>query len=81
MPSIEEFDAYVKQLSNHDWFYAYSDDYCVWRAGKDAQERLLSKTASHESYRKAYEAHHKCAYGRSDSVACAQTIAAIRESL
>lgn len=44
MPTLEEFDAYVKQLGNHDWTFEYSDDGRVWRRGKDQQKVLLEKT-------------------------------------
>ncbi len=40
--SIEAFEAYAKRLKNHDWFYEYSDDGSVWRAGNQAQKNLIA---------------------------------------
>ena len=40
--SIEAFEAYTKRLKNHDWFYEYSDDGSVWRAGNQAQKNLIA---------------------------------------
>lgn len=40
--SVEAFEAYTKRLENHDWFYEYSDDGSVWRAGLQAQKNLIA---------------------------------------
>ena len=39
---VEAFEAYAKRLKNHDWFYEYSDDGSVWRAGLQAQKSLIA---------------------------------------
>lgn len=39
---VEAFEAYAKRLKNHDWFYEYSDDGNVWRAGLQAQKNLIA---------------------------------------
>jgi len=35
--NLKDFD---KKLSLHDWFYDYSDDGRVWRAGLQAREEI-----------------------------------------
>lgn len=55
MPSIEDFDAYVAKLSHHDWYYDYSDDGRVWRAGKRVRESLMETADSHPIYFQAFD--------------------------
>lgn len=49
-------EEYIKQLMHHDWFYSYSDDYSVWKAGKDENARLSAIAASGKPFRMAYDA-------------------------
>jgi hypothetical protein len=35
-----------KRLKNHDWYYSYSDDHRVWRAGADSIVNLRRMHAS-----------------------------------
>ena len=37
MTNLQEFD---KKLRYHDWYYNFSDDGSVWRAGERAQEEI-----------------------------------------
>lgn len=39
----EEEVEYAKELSYHDWFYAYSDDGSVWRRGEERSKELSAK--------------------------------------
>ena len=57
MPTIEEFDAYVKRLSNHDWTFEYSDDGRVWRRGKEQQSALIAQAGKSELLTAAYVAY------------------------
>jgi hypothetical protein len=43
---IDQFDAYVKALKGHDWYYDYSDDGAVYRAGlaKSMELQAVMKT-------------------------------------
>lgn len=34
------WELYESLLSNHDWYYDYSDDHRVWCAGVRASERI-----------------------------------------
>lgn len=40
--SIVDKEIYFEKCRTHDWFYDYSDDYRVWRAGKDTDDLLTS---------------------------------------
>lgn len=44
MTPLKEFDL---MLTQHDWYYAYSDDHRVWSAGIKAEKRI--QEISHES--------------------------------
>ena len=35
-----ELKSYYIMLKQHDWYFEYSDDHSVWRAGSDEQTRL-----------------------------------------
>jgi hypothetical protein len=35
-----EEEKYVQLLKSHDWYYDYSDDHRVWRAGSAAYSQL-----------------------------------------
>jgi hypothetical protein len=62
-PTLEQFDAFVKRLSLHDWHYDYSDDYSVYRAGKTRFEGIARDAGVHPMYRQAYDAWHTYVYG------------------
>ena len=49
-------EEYIKQLMHHDWFYSYSDDHSVWKAGKEENARLSAIAASGKPFRMAYDA-------------------------
>lgn len=50
---LEEF---IKQLMHHDWFYSYSDDHNVWKAGKEENARLSAIADSGKPFKMAYDA-------------------------
>lgn len=81
MPSIEQFDAYIKQLCNHDWFYDYSDDVRIYRAGKESQDRLHATSLTYPTYLKAYTTYHDYQYKHKDAAVCNRSIAALRATL
>lgn len=66
MPTIEEFAAYIKALSQHDWYYDYSDDHRVYSAGKHQQDRLIGQAQCHSIYRDAYQAYYAHTYSGQD---------------
>ena len=38
----EILDSYRKALANHDWFYHYTEDHRVWKAGQASWDRIRS---------------------------------------
>lgn len=39
-----ELEEYELELKNHDWYYAYSDDYIVWQKGHRNYNYLREKS-------------------------------------
>lgn len=66
MPTIEEFAAYIKALSQHDWYFDYSDDPSVYRVGKAKHSRLLTTAMAHEVYGGAYQAYYANTFSGQD---------------
>ena len=62
MPTLEEFDAYIVQLGNHDWTFEYSDDGNVWRRGKDQQRKLIAQASLWDVLMAAYTAYINYTY-------------------
>ena len=52
--SSENIGEYFNRLSNHDWYYDYSDDHSVWKRGNEYRDRLLNTAAEHPTYKKMY---------------------------
>ena len=55
MPTLINFNEYETRLKNHDWFFVYSDDHRVWRAGKSVQESLAYTAKQHPIYMAAHQ--------------------------
>lgn len=49
-------EEYQKLLDSHDWFYEYSDDGRVWRAGYESKQRLLNLAKQNPEFAKMYDA-------------------------
>ena len=78
MPTLYQFEVYLKALSQMDWFYDYSDDRHVWRAGNTAMSLLQGQAKEHQYYQEAFDAWTKCVYeGRNAPEAIAQRKAVI----
>ncbi len=48
-------------LNSHDWYYAFSDDGRVWRAGDAAEKRLeeiAKESPKHRELLEAFSNHH-----------------------
>lgn len=58
MITIEQFNDYLEKLENHDWYYHYSDDGRVWRAGKARRAELRALADSENVYNLMYQACH-----------------------
>jgi hypothetical protein len=52
---IYAFDAFIKELNNHDWTYQYSDDSSVYRAGSASAKRLEALAATDPYYQRVYD--------------------------
>ena len=52
--SSENIGEYFNRLTNHDWYYNYSDDHSVWKRGNEYRDRLLNTAAEHTTYKKMY---------------------------
>jgi len=52
--SSENIGEYFNRLTNHDWYYNYSDDHSVWKRGNEYRDRLLNTAAEHPTYKKMY---------------------------
>ena len=78
MPTLYQFEVYLKALSQVDWFYDYSDDHGVWREGQRAMSLLQGQAKEHQYYQEAFDAWIKCVYeGRNSPEAIEQRKAAI----
>jgi hypothetical protein len=52
---------YWKILNGHDWYYNYSDDQRVWRAGCDAQKRIegiAKESPEHQALYSGFHSHY-----------------------
>jgi len=63
MPTLEQFDAYVKDLNQHDWSYEMSDDYSVWTRGRDARRVLKAKAQANPVFISSFSAYEKANIG------------------
>lgn len=52
----EVLENYIEQLTNHDWFYSYSDDNRVWRSGVEREKYLVDLSKTHPMFAEAYKA-------------------------
>jgi hypothetical protein len=52
--SLQDFDAYVAALALHDWYYDFSDDASVYRAGRIKHQQLTQQADSSPLYSRAY---------------------------
>jgi len=51
MYAIEE---YFEKLQMHDWFYEYSDDYGVWRKGRESRAELTILSKENDTFATMY---------------------------
>jgi hypothetical protein len=54
--NLKDFDM---MLEHHDWYYNYSDDGGVWRAGEQAQDRLIKTSKESSDHLKLFESWSK----------------------
>lgn len=61
MPSLtlDEFDVFNQRCKNLDWYYQYSDDGAVYRAGRVRHQQLLLDAEHHPTYLELVRAYQK----------------------
>ena len=52
--SSENIREYFKQLRYHDWYYNYSDDHRVWKAGSANYDLIRGKSKENVTYKRMY---------------------------
>jgi hypothetical protein len=52
--SSEIIREYFKQLRYHDWYYNYSDDHRVWKAGSANYDLIRDKSKENVTYKRMY---------------------------
>jgi hypothetical protein len=50
-----DLEKYKKLLKEHDWYYQYSDDHSVWRAGSHSHNVLWHFAKQSPEHLKAYQ--------------------------
>ena len=55
MISMNDFEAYCNQLIKFDWYYEYSDDGNVWRAGKKRYAEICAIAKLDPMYQRAFD--------------------------
>lgn len=55
MLSLEQFNQYITDLSQHDWHYEYSDDAAVYRKGQTQRLQLSGPTQRDPMFCRAFE--------------------------
>lgn len=56
--TLEQFDAYLAQLRQHDWFFDFSDDGYVWRRGRAARDALNATAKQHPALQQVFDLYH-----------------------
>lgn len=51
-------ETYMKDLKNHDWFFAMSDDHRVYMRGNAERDRLVKLAESSEEFKNAFNAKY-----------------------
>ena len=52
--SSENIREYFKQLRYHDWYYNYSDDHRVWKAGSANYDLIRDNSKENVTYKRMY---------------------------
>ena len=52
--SSENIREYFKQLRYNDWYYNYSDDHRVWKAGSANYDLIRDKSKENVTYKRMY---------------------------
>ena len=52
--SSENIREYFKELRYHDWYYNYSDDHRVWKAGSANYDLIRDKSKENLTYKRMY---------------------------
>lgn len=41
-------DEYINLLKIHDWYYVFSDDHRVWKAGEEQYKKIMALAKEHD---------------------------------
>lgn len=58
MISLQDFEDYCDRLEKHDWFYEFSDDGSVYRAGREKHTQLIQQSFQQPMLGKAFDLYH-----------------------
>lgn len=47
-------DEYINLLKTHDWYYNYSDDHRVWRAGEEEYKKIMELSKLYDPTREIF---------------------------
>lgn len=50
---------YYDELEQHDWFFEYSDDNRVWRAGVNNRNKLIEMSKESEEHKTLYDGFYR----------------------
>lgn len=59
MLTLKDFNDYVAQLEDHDWFFDHCADYTVYTTGRAQEKALTDKAMAHRELAGAYTAYRK----------------------
>ena len=58
MPTLEQLNAYIDRLNQHDWYFDYAD------VGNERRAQLVQHAQTHGLYQEAYDACASYKYDR-----------------
>jgi len=62
--TTEAIGEFYSELSRHDWFYDYSDDYRVWTRGNDVRNELNRKKYESTVFYRMYKEYYNYIMGK-----------------
>ena len=78
MITLNDFNEYRKQLTAHDWYHEFSDDYVVYRAGQKSIDALREKAKQHPMYKELLVSYSNYVFKHKDASVLATHITIIK---
>lgn len=78
MPTLNDFNEYIKALNQHDWYFEYSDDGSVYKAGQANLIKLTNKANEHTMYSELFTSHGAFVFKHRDKSVLEAHIAIIK---